>query len=124
MQNKFNILHVEDSEKARLLYRLNFLQLKNAGGIDEAGTVSEAKELLSNKKIDVAVLDIILPDGSGIFLLEWIKKNFPAICVIMLSNYSDDTHRYFSKKAGADYFFDKANEFAELQKVICQLNNY
>lgn len=122
MKNKLNILHVEDSERMRLLYRLNFLQLKNAGSIHSVRTVSEAKDLLLNKKIDVAVLDIILPDGSGIFLLEWIKKQNPTIRVIMLSNYTDEAHRYYSEKAGADYFFDKANEFGEIKKIIYQLH--
>ncbi|MGH7455074.1 MAG: response regulator, partial [bacterium] len=64
---------------------------------------------------EVAILDIQMPDGSGIDVLAHIKKESPQTTVIMLTNYPLPPFRKCCLEAGADYFFDKSTE---LEKVI------
>ncbi|MBA3705683.1 MAG: response regulator [Bacteroidetes bacterium] len=122
MANKMNILHVDDSEKIRSLIKSMLLNLPTSNIIEGVYTLSQAKEELKKEKMDVVILDIQLPDGSGIFFLKWIKENYPKICVIMFSNYSDKHHRMAAKELGADYFFDKSTEWEQILKTIAQLN--
>lgn len=93
------------------------MEVSSINTIESVGTVLQAKELLGKKAMDVVILDINLPDGNGLQLLEWIKKNYPAITVIMLTNNSDSFFREIAKKSGAEYFLDKSMEFEDLIKI-------
>jgi two-component system response regulator YesN len=118
MTKKLNILHVDDS-KAIILHIKKLLSKTPAiQKIETSGTVAEAKALLKIRKIDVAILDISLPDGNGIELLAWIKEHYPAIIVIMFTNNSDSFFRRYAQKSGADYFLDKSMEFEDLLKIL------
>lgn len=64
----------------------------------------------------LVILDIDLPDGSGLDLLHKIKRECPATRVMMFSNH--DCFRQRCKDRGADYFFDKSAEFEELAATV------
>ena len=66
----------------------------------------------------MAILDIDVPDGNGIELLEWIKKEYPAIIVIMFSNNADPFFRKAAENSGADYFLDKSMEFEGITQIL------
>jgi DNA-binding NarL/FixJ family response regulator len=66
------------------------------------------------------VLDISMPKGSGFQLLEYLKSKNIRSKVIMLTNYSEVCYRNQAEILGADYFFDKSNEFDKVLQVICQ----
>ncbi len=121
---KLNILHVDDSEQIRSLFKLSLLSKNNIGKIDCANSVLEAKMKMKNTKTDVVVLDIPLPDGSGIDVLKWVKEEHPGTTVIMFSNHSDSYHRKFSIRYGADYFYDKSTEFEKASEKISTLVRY
>lgn len=65
---------------------------------------------------DLVILDIELPDGNGIDLLQTIKRERPATRVLMFSNH--DFCRRRCKTLGADYFFDKSGEFEALTETV------
>jgi DNA-binding NarL/FixJ family response regulator len=77
--------------------------------ISGAGNCKEAIDLFSHFNPDTVILDIALPDGSGINLLQRFKKEAPAVHVIMLTNYPTDEFIKNCMELGADYFFDKSN---------------
>ncbi|HKK65462.1 MAG TPA: response regulator transcription factor, partial [Clostridia bacterium] len=54
----------------------------------EAETVEELREILRNSDIDVVVLDISLPDGSGVELATQLREQYPLLKIIILSMYS------------------------------------
>ena len=71
----------------------------------------EAIEILGKLTPRFILLDIQLPDKSGIDLLKFIVKEHPAIKVIMFSNLLDDNYIKVCKKIGAKYFIDKSRDF-------------
>jgi two-component system OmpR family response regulator len=83
--------------------------------IGECADIAEALLCVIRTPPDVIVLDISMPGGSGFGLLEYVKYHRLGIRVIMLSNYAESSYRAQAQIYGADYFFDKSNEF---EKVI------
>ena len=70
--NKKTILLVDDSPVIQTLLKKIFFGL----GIDVIGLKNGSKviETLENKKIDVVIMDVILPDSDGIELIRQIRK--------------------------------------------------
>ena len=76
-----------------------------------AANYQEATELLRRQLPAYILLDIQLPDKSGIDLLKLITKEYPPVKVIMFSNLLDDNYIKVCKKIGAKYFIDKSRDF-------------
>jgi DNA-binding NarL/FixJ family response regulator len=111
----------DDSEvfRERLAEMLSDLPEIEIVGQAEDGT--QATNLIEKLNPDVVILDIRMPRGNGMDVLQNIKKNNPALIVIMLTNYPYSQYRKKCMKAGADYFFDKATEFEKVTEVLKNL---
>ncbi len=70
---------------------------------------------------DVLLLDIILPDRTGIDVLKQIKKEIPKLPVLMLSIHREDQYAIRALKAGAAGFLNKQAAPAELINAIRQV---
>lgn len=75
--------------------------------VGEAGTVAEAIEMASRSKPDVVIMDVRLPDGSGVEACRSIRETDPDIKVIMLTSYVDDEALFASIIAGASGYLLK-----------------
>lgn len=98
--------------------------LQKIGGIqivgiarDSANTLKTVKEL----QPDVIVLDVILPDKSGIDTLKIIKEEKLVPIVIMFTNYPLREYSRRCFELGADFFYDKSKEFGELIGTLQEL---
>ncbi len=69
--------------------------------VGEAGTVAEALARIPPTKPDVAILDVRLPDGSGVEVCRDIRSSHPEIACVMLTSYADDEALIASIMAGA-----------------------
>lgn len=69
--------------------------------VGEAGTAAEAIARIPPTKPDVAVLDVRLPDGSGVEVCREVRSQRPELACIMLTSYSDDEALFESIVAGA-----------------------
>lgn len=69
--------------------------------VGEAGTVSEALNRIPAARPDVAVLDVRLPDGTGVEVCRDIRSTFPEIRALMLTSYADDEALFDAIMAGA-----------------------
>jgi DNA-binding NarL/FixJ family response regulator len=83
-----------------------------------ASCYREGVSMLKQHDVDIALLDINLPDKSGIELLKYITPNFPHVAVIMISNSSSETYRNYCKNEGAFHFIDKSTEFETIPEVV------
>jgi DNA-binding NarL/FixJ family response regulator len=113
---------VEDSVivRERLLYMLAAIPGIQVAGFAE--TAADAIEQISLTQPDVIVLDIKLKAGSGITVLQTVKKQMPDVVVLMLTNYATPEFRQRCMQSGADYFLDKSNEFQNIASILQQYN--
>lgn len=113
-----NVFIVEDSNIVRehMQTMLSAIPGVNVVGYaeDESGAIERINTLLP----DVVTLDISLKPGSGIKVLENIKKQHPEIKVIVLTNYTDAYSANNCKLAGADFFFDKTFQFSRVRSAL------
>lgn len=86
--------------------------------IAEAQTAAEALELYRQHRPDVVLMDIKLPDGSGIQATAKICQEFPGAKVIMLTTFKGDVQALGALKAGAWGFLLKNTVRRELAESI------
>lgn len=69
--------------------------------------VREAAEQLRSGAADVVLLDVGLPDGSGLDLCRTLRQEQPALPIVMLTARSDETDRVLGLELGADDYIAK-----------------
>ena len=87
--------------------------------VGEAGTVAEAVEAADRATPDVVIIDVRLPDGSGVEACRSIREAHPDTKVIMLTSYADDDALFASIIAGASgYLLKQTRGQAVVDAVI------
>ncbi len=89
--------------------------------IGETGNAQQAPDAILKQKPDVVLLDIHLLNGSGIDVLQSLKKSMPTLAVIILTNYPYPQYRQKCLEAGADFFFVKSTQFDQVVPALKQL---
>jgi DNA-binding NarL/FixJ family response regulator len=119
---KLVILLVEDSLLIieRLIGMLG--EVDNVKLIIHAASYRETIRMMNEVRADVVLLDLNLPDKSGIELLQVIKTTQPQMKMIVLTNHATESYREICTGMGADYFFDKSNDFDKIPHVICSMS--
>ncbi len=121
----------DDSEMVRERLKAMLSELTEIEIIGQAQDGIEATNSIRKLKPDVVILDIRMPGGSGIQVLQNIKKDKQAPIVIILTNYPYPQYRKKCMEVGADFFFDKSTEFEKIPEVLksfiedshCNINN-
>ena len=85
---------------------------------DEASNGREVLAKISKNKYDVVVLDVGMPDFSGLDILNEIKKENPKLPVLMLSIYPEEQYAVRALKAGASGYLTKKVAPEELIRAI------
>jgi two-component system OmpR family response regulator len=118
MQQPVNILVVEDSFPIATRLKSILEEIEAVNEIRHAATLAEAWEMLQLNRVEIMILDISLPDGSGLNFLELVKKNYKLVCVIMFSNHAGRQERELARRNGADHFLDKSLDFDKIAPII------
>src|SRR5262244_1026222 len=84
----------------------------------EAGTAKETLQRIRSEPWDILLLDISLPDGSGIDLLRQIRPHKPELPILILSMHPEEQYAVNLLRAGANGFFPKAGEAKDLLEAI------
>ncbi|MDP4027900.1 MAG: response regulator transcription factor [Gallionella sp.] len=79
-----------------------------------------AVERIDALRPDLVILDIGLRNGAGIGMLERLKKCHPDIKAMVLTGCTDEFYTDRCKRAGADYFFDKAFQLTWVRAALRQ----
>lgn len=87
--------------------------------IDTAFSLGEAREKLQAGAMpDIALIDLGLPDGSGVELIEYIQRHSPATLCIVASIYHDDGHIFPALRAGARGYLLKDQPIAAIVAAL------
>ncbi|WP_332843295.1 response regulator transcription factor [Paraclostridium sp. AKS73] len=115
------ILILEDEIGIRSFVSIN---LKREGyEVVEAGTGQEAIDKITNEKnISIALLDVMLPDMSGIDVCKHIRSNFDSVGIIMLTAKSQEEDKIEGFISGADDYMVKPFSIKELLMRVSALS--
>src|SRR5947209_1597532 len=86
--------------------------------IGQAGSLAEGRAFTFEQEIDVAVVDIFLPDGSGVKLVLELRQAAPHLWIVVLTAGLDHTLHAQALQAGADEVCVKAAGIEEVIEAI------
>jgi DNA-binding NarL/FixJ family response regulator len=86
--------------------------------VGEAGTAAEALVRIPATRPDVAVLDVRLPDGSGVEVCREIRSQLPDVKCLMLTSFPDDEALFDAIMAGASGYVLKAIRGTDLLSAV------
>jgi DNA-binding NarL/FixJ family response regulator len=109
---------VDDSAIVRERLIALLTEVPNVTIAGEAEMARDAIAGIQRQRPDVVVLDISMPGGSGIQVLETVKKEKLAPMVIMLTNFDHPQYRQRCMQLGADHFFDKSSNFERVIEIV------
>ncbi|MFF9545870.1 response regulator [Streptomyces albidoflavus] len=89
--------------------------------VGEAGTAAEALTRIPATRPDVAVLDVRLPDGSGVEVCREVRSRVESVKCLMLTSYADDEALFDAIMAGASGYVLKAIRGADLLDAVRQV---
>ena len=101
------VLVCDDHEVVREGLRTLIGKQPSMSLVGEAATVKEAVQAAARARPDVVIMDVRLPDGSGIEACRQIREARPETGVIMLTSYADDEALFASILAGASGYLLK-----------------
>jgi two-component system nitrogen regulation response regulator NtrX len=85
-----------------------------------APTFAEARRLADNPGLDVVLLDVKLPDGDGLELLQYFARQRPDVAVVMMSGHGTIETAVRATKTGAYDFLEKP---ISLEKLLITVEN-
>ena len=119
---KIKIILVDDHQVVIDGMKAGFLLYQDIEVIAEANSGEELFDILNEKLPDIVILDISMPEISGIEVCEKIKQKYPAIKIIFFTGSETEDALFKTLKAGADGFLPKDTEREELVQAIYKVN--
>ncbi|GIW94902.1 MAG: hypothetical protein KatS3mg110_2943 [Pirellulaceae bacterium] len=113
------VLLVEDSAVQQAL--LGRLLSDLPADVLYATTAAEARRFLANEAVDMAVVDLVLPDADGLDLLREIHETWPQVGIIAVTAQGDEQTVVEALRAGAAYYVPKAEVSTLLLPTACSL---
>jgi two-component system, NarL family, response regulator DevR len=115
---EIRVMLVDDHEIVRHGLKSFLERRENMQVVAEAGSVAEAVEAAALAQPDVIVMDVRLPDGTGIEACRDIRAARPETRVLMLTSYADDEAVYAAIIAGAAGYLLKQTRGRELASAV------
>jgi len=112
------VLLADDHAVVRAGIRQFLEQASDIEVVAEADDGEDAKRLITDYHPDVAVLDIQMPEASGIEVTRWIKANERDVGVLILTAYDDDPYIMAVLQAGANGYVLKTASPREIIQAV------
>ncbi|MDT8442983.1 MAG: response regulator [Desulfuromonadales bacterium] len=115
------ILIVDDEENARI--GLSKLLTQEGFEVGSASNGNEALDYLGQKKVNLVISDINMPDMNGLVFLRELSRKFPSTHVIMITAYGGVESYLEAMNLGAYEYLHKPVRLEELRSVIKKIFN-
>ncbi len=112
------VLIVDDHPLVRQGLAMNISTNPDFEVCGEAATVSEAMELLRDRKPDLMVVDISLKEGNGIELIKDVRSRFTRLPILVVSGFKESLYGERALKAGASGYLNKQESQAKLIEAL------
>jgi DNA-binding NarL/FixJ family response regulator len=117
------VMIVEDHADFRGLMEVLLGSQPDIDLLAQAGSLAEAHAQGARLELDVAVLDLGLPDGSGADLIADLRRASPGMRVMVMSASLDPAGIEKARSAGADEILDKLTPVEEVLATVRRLGN-
>jgi two-component system chemotaxis response regulator CheY len=115
---------IDDNEMMRGLLRV-IIQGDDYDVVGDAGTAESARLRLRSINADIICLDVVMPDGDGLTLLNWIREKQPNAAVLMVTASTDRSTVEQSLRNGAKAYivkpFNPGIVMDTLDKIAAQI---
>jgi YesN/AraC family two-component response regulator len=115
------VVIADDSSLLRDRIKSLLNSLNNDPMIYEAENGVDALHLIREKKPDLVILDIRMPEMNGIEVLKKIRELKMKTKVCILTNYPYPQYKKRCFEAGADYFLRKTEDFEEIEIIVSDM---
>jgi DNA-binding NarL/FixJ family response regulator len=112
------VLIADDSPLIRMNLRKLLSSVKTISTILVSQDVPSTIEQVTGAQPDIIILDIQMPGGTGFDVLQFIRERNLSITTIVLTNFASENNKKKSTELGAQYFFDKSNEYERILDVL------
>ncbi len=115
------VVVVDDHEVVRTGIRTAIEQGSSSRGcqvVGEAATVAEAREVIDRAEPDIAILDVVLPDGDGIQLCREIRARHPGTACVLLTSFPERRGMLSAALAGAAAYLAKDRSSSDLLGIL------
>lgn len=116
---KARILHVDDHQDTRLL--IAALLQDRGYGVLTAGNVTEALDLAKDIAFDLYILDVRLPDGTGVELCQKLREMRPGIPILYYSAYGDAAEVESALAICGDAYLKKPVCIEDIENLVARL---
>ncbi|AWA28619.1 DNA-binding response regulator [Flavobacterium magnum] len=124
MDSPLNILIADDHSVVRQGASMILKQAFENANIVHAEIFSKVLDLLHRQPFHFIVLDIAIPEGTGVKMIEQIRAIQPHVKVLMFSAYEEELYALRYLKAGADGYLNKLSSEEEFRLAfLAMINN-
>lgn len=122
---RIKVVTVDDSPIITQRIKSILSEMDNIEFLGSANNAVAAMSMIQRQIPNVVILDINLDENNsqfnGIDLLIALRNRYPLMKIIMLTNLSAPQYRMRCIAFGANYFFDKSNDFYKLPEVLNEI---
>ena len=112
------IVIVEDHKMVREMLAQLLSTQSDVESVGQAGSVGEARAVINELRPELVLLDVSLPDGSGIELARDIKESTPEVKVIVLTGHDKESMAMAAISTGCEGYLVKDNSLERLMHAI------
>ena len=118
-----SILIIDDdaASLARLARVVSELPMDRQPQIHTASDLAEARTLLKTHHVDLALVDMQLPDGTGTDLISWMQQHLPQLQAVIVSAFAEEETIFAALRAGAVGYLLKDRDDIELTVALRSL---
>lgn len=116
------VLLLEDLPEIRAWLKVLALQVFPGAQISEAARIHDALELVNAVRFDVAMVDLGLPDGSGVEVVQALREKQPDVQSVVVTIHDDDEHLFPALQAGAFGYLLKEQSREQLSEQLHRIS--